>query len=82
MDAKLIEGQFLEVDQSALTGESLPVEKVLGNVAYSSSIVQKGEMNASGVTGMHTYFGKTTKLVEEATNVSHFQRNILKIGTT
>jgi H+-transporting ATPase len=80
-DVKLIEGQFLEVDQSALTGESLPVEKALDDVAYSSSIVRKGEMNALVVnTGMHTYFGKTTKLVEEATNVSHFQKNILKIG--
>ncbi len=80
-DVKLIEGQFLEVDQSALTGESLPAEKALGDVAYSGSIVHKGEMNGLVVnTGMHTYFGKTTKLVEEAANVSHFQKNIRKIG--
>ena len=80
-DVKLIEGQFLEVDQSALTGESLPVDKVLDDVAYSSSIVRKGEMNGLVVnTGMHTYFGKTAKLVEEAANVSHFQKNIVKIG--
>ena len=80
-DVKLIEGQFLEVDQSALTGESLPAEKSLNDVAYSGSIVRKGEMNALVVnTGIHTYFGKTTKLVEEATNVSHFQKNVLKIG--
>jgi H+-transporting ATPase len=80
-DVKLIEGQFLEVDQSALTGESLPVEKELNDVAYSSSIVRKGEMNGLVVnTGMHTYFGKTTKLVEGAANVSHFQKNIVKIG--
>ena len=80
-DVKLIEGQFLEVDQSALTGESLPAEKALNDVAYSGSIVRKGEMNGLVVnTGMHTYFGKTTKLVEEAANVSHFQKNIRKIG--
>ena len=80
-DVKLIEGQFLEVDQSALTGESLPVDKVLDDVAYSSSIVRKGEMNGLVVnTGMHTYFGKTAKLVEGAANVSHFQKNIVKIG--
>ena len=75
-DVKLVEGQFLEVDQSALTGESLPAEKALNDVAYSGSIVRKGEMNALVVnTGMHTYFGRTTKLVEEASNVSHFQKN-------
>ncbi len=80
-DVKLIEGQFLEVDQSALTGESLPVEKTLNDVAYSGSIVRRGEMNALVVnTGIHTYFGRTTKLVEEAINVSHFQRNVAKIG--
>jgi H+-transporting ATPase len=80
-DVKLIKGQYIEVDQSALTGESLPVEKAQGDVAYSSSIVRKGEMNALVVnTGMHTFFGRTTKLVEGAPNVSHFQRNIVKIG--
>ena len=80
-DVKLIEGQYLGGDQSALTGESLPVEKVLNEVAYSSSIVRKGEMNALVVnTGMHTFFGRTTKLVGEASNVSHFQKNIVKIG--
>jgi H+-transporting ATPase len=80
-DVKLIEGQFLEVDQSALTGESLPAEKALNDLAYSGSIVRKGEMNGLVVnTGMHTYFGKTTELVEEAANVSHFQKNIRKIG--
>ncbi len=80
-DLKLIEGQYLEVDQSALTGESLPAEKALNDVAYSGSIVRKGEMNGLvATTGMQTYFGKTTKLVEEASNISHFQKNITKIA--
>ncbi len=80
-DVKLIEGQYLDVDQSALTGESLSVEKAVNDVAYSGSIVRRGEMNGLVVnTGMHTYFGKTTKLVEEATSESHFQKNVLKIG--
>ena len=80
-DVKLIEGQFLEVDQSALTGESLSAEKALNDLAYSGSIVRKGEMNGLVVnTGMLTYFGKTTELVAGAVNVSHFQRNIRKIG--
>jgi H+-transporting ATPase len=80
-DAKLIEGEYLLVDQSALTGESLPVEKHLVDLAYASSIIRQGEMNGVVVaTGMGTYFGKTTKLVEEAETKSHFQKAIVKIG--
>ena len=80
-DAKLVEGEYLLVDQSALTGESLPVEKSQGDLAYSSSIVRQGEMNGVVVaTGMGTYFGRTTKLVEEAGPKSHFQKAIVRIG--
>lgn len=74
-DAKLFDGEYLSVDESALTGESLPVEKYAADVVYSGSIVQKGEMNALVVsTGMRTFFGKTAKLVEEAKTKSHFQK--------
>jgi H+-transporting ATPase len=80
-DVKLIEGDYLLTDESALTGESLPVEKHLSDVAYASSIARQGEMNALVVsTGSRTYFGKTTKLVEEAKTGSHFQKAIIKIG--
>ncbi|MCW4046320.1 MAG: plasma-membrane proton-efflux P-type ATPase [Candidatus Bathyarchaeota archaeon] len=80
-DVKLIEGDYLLADESALTGESLPVEKHQSDVAYASSIVRQGEMNALVVnTGTKTYFGKTTKLVEEAKTRSHFQKAIVKIG--
>ena len=59
-DAKLIKGKYLEIDQSALTGESLPVDKILGDTIYSNSIVKIGEMLAR-VTGIgaQTYFGKS-----------------------
>ena len=80
-DIKLIEGDFLSVDQSALTGESLPVSKNVGEIVFSGTIVKKGEM--TGVvtaTGMHTYFGKTVKLVEDAKTVSSFQKMIAKVG--
>ena len=80
-DAKLFDGDYLLVDESALTGESLPVEKQVADVAYSGSIVQKGEMNALVVsTGMRTFFGKTAKLVVEAKTRSHFQKALIKIG--
>lgn len=80
-DLKLIEGDYLQVDESALTGESLPVEKHTSDTAYSGSVVRKGEMNALVVaTAMNTYFGKTAKLVEEARTVSHFQKAVIKIG--
>jgi H+-transporting ATPase len=80
-DARLLDGDYLLVDQSALTGESLPVEKRRGDLAYASSIVRQGEMNSVVVaTGMQTYFGRTTKLVEEADTRSHFQKAIVKIG--
>ncbi|MEM3459459.1 MAG: plasma-membrane proton-efflux P-type ATPase [Candidatus Bathyarchaeia archaeon] len=80
-DIKLFEGDYLLVDESALTGESLPVEKHVGDVGYAGSIVRQGEMNALVVsTGMNTYFGKTARLVEEAKTQSHFQKAIIKIG--
>ncbi len=80
-DMKLIEGDYLSVDQSALTGESLPVDKKIGDEAYSGSIAKQGEMTGLvTATGMNTYFGKTAHLVEQAKTVSHFQRAVLKIG--
>jgi H+-transporting ATPase len=80
-DVKLIDGDYLLADESALTGESLPVEKHLSDVGYASSIIKQGEMNALVVnTGTRTFFGKTTKLVEEAKTPSHFQKAISKIG--
>jgi H+-transporting ATPase len=80
-DLKLFEGAYLLTDESALTGESLPVEKHPSDVAYAGSIVRQGEMNGLVVTtGMNTYFGKTAKLVEEAQTQSHFQKAVIKIG--
>ncbi len=78
-DIKLIDGDYLEVDQSALTGESLPVEKKKGDISFSSSIIRKGEMDAVvTATGANSFFGRTTELVQGAHTVSHFQRNVVK----
>jgi len=80
-DARLLEGDPIEVDQSALTGESLPVPRASGEVVYSGSIVRQGEIAAMVYgTGAKTYFGKTAQLVQETRTVSHFQRAVLKIG--
>jgi H+-transporting ATPase len=80
-DIALFESDYLSIDQSALTGESLPVDKRTGDLIYSSSIAKQGEM--TGVvtgTGAHTYFGKTAKWVGTARSVSHFQKAVMNIG--
>jgi len=80
-DGRLIGEGYLLADESALTGESLPVEKHQADVAYSSSIVRQGEMDAVvTATGMNTFFGKTAKLVGGAKTHSHFQKAVVKIG--
>src|SRR5277367_1058758 len=80
-DARLLDGDEIEVDQSALTGESLPATRVAGDAVFSGSIVRQGEIGALVyATGTHTYFGKTAELVADTHTVSHFQRAVLKIG--
>ena len=80
-DIKLISGDYLSIDESALTGESLPVEKHKSDLAYSGSVIRQGEMNGLVVgTGLNTFFGKTAKLVAEARTISHFQKAVIKIG--
>lgn len=80
-DLKLTNGNYLELDQSALTGESLPVDKHPGDIAYSGTIVDRGEMEGVVVgTGMQTYFGCTARLVQETQTASHFQKAVLRIG--
>jgi H+-transporting ATPase len=80
-DVRIREGDGLDVDQSALTGESLPVSRNPGDPVYSSSIVRRGESDAVVYgTGPATYLGRTARLVEGVRTVSHFQRAVLRIG--
>ena len=80
-DARLLEGDEISVDQSALTGESMPATRKSGDAVFSGSIVRRGEIDALVyATGGKTYFGKTAELVETAVTVSHFQKAVLKIG--
>jgi H+-transporting ATPase len=80
-DVVLIDGEYLSCDQAALTGESLPVSKKVGDKAYSGSIAKQGSM--TGVvtaTGSNTFFGRTAKLVGSAGAVSHSQRAVTQVG--
>jgi H+-transporting ATPase len=80
-DVEFVDGDPVEVDQSALTGESLPVQREAGQQLYSGSIVRRGELGALVyATGADTYFGKTARLVEGPETPSHFQQAVLKIG--
>ena len=80
-DIQLMSGDYIQVDESALTGESIPAEKYVEDITYSGAIIRKGEMDAIVTsTGMNTYFGRTAKLVAEAKNESHFQKAVMKIG--
>ena len=80
-DLRLVEGAFASIDQSALTGESLPVAKKVGDEAYSGSVVKQGEMTGVVIaTGGTTFFGRTAKLVAGAGSVSHAQRAMFEIG--
>jgi H+-transporting ATPase len=80
-DARLLDGDEISVDQSALTGESLPTTRKSGEAVFSGSIIRRGEIDALVyATGGKTYFGRTAELVETAVTVSHFQKAVLKIG--
>jgi H+-transporting ATPase len=80
-DARLLDGDSMSIDQSTLTGESLPATRNAGDAVFSGSIVRRGESNALVyATGTKTYFGKTAQLVQEAHTDSHFQKAVLKIG--
>ncbi|KAK3128537.1 hypothetical protein QOZ80_6BG0463170 [Eleusine coracana subsp. coracana] len=80
-DARLLEGDPLKIDQSALTGESLPVNKHPGQEVFSGSTVKQGEIEAVVIaTGVHTFFGKAAHLVDSTNNVGHFQQVLTAIG--
>jgi H+-transporting ATPase len=80
-DVVLAVGDYLSADESALTGESLPVDKKVGDTAYAGSIVKLGEMTAIVTAiGSRTFFGRTAQLVATAQTRSHFQRAVMRIG--
>jgi H+-transporting ATPase len=81
-DVRFIDGNYISIDQAALTGESLPVSKKIGDEGYSGSIVKKGEMSAVVIgTGGNTFFGRTANLVATAgSGASHSAQATAQIG--
>lgn len=80
-DARLLQGDPLKIDQSALTGESLPVTKNPSDEVFSGSTCKQGEIEAIVIaTGVHTFFGKAAHLVDNTNQVGHFQKVLTAIG--
>jgi len=80
-DARLLEGDPIEVDQSALTGESLPVERKANESVYSGSIIRQGETDALVyATGAASYYGRTAELVKTTDSQSHLQKAVIRIA--
>lgn len=78
-DAKIVSGELF-IDQSALTGESLPANARKSDVFFSSSIVLRGEATCLAVnTGVNTSFGRTAELVKIAKPRSHQEEIMLAI---
>ncbi|WP_407666434.1 plasma-membrane proton-efflux P-type ATPase [Mycobacterium pinniadriaticum] len=80
-DLRVLDDVSVQVDQSALTGESLAVTRSQGETLFSGSVLVRGEADAVVyATGASSYFGRTAALVQTAGTVSHFQRAVLRIG--
>ena len=79
-DAQLGPG-FCEVDQSALTGESLATTKYEGDEVYQGAVCKRGDLEAivSG-TGKNTFFGKTSTLVASVNQRGNFQKILFKVA--
>jgi len=78
-DVRLAEGQ-IEMDQSALTGESAPVDGGPGATAFAGAVVKRGEATGEvTATGARSKFGKTAELVRTAKTVSHLESTIFSI---
>jgi H+-transporting ATPase len=77
----LIDDGNLLIDQSTLTGESLPLEIEKGSPAFAGTIIRRGEATATVIsTGMRTKFGKTAELVKLAKNTGQLEKIVFSIA--
>jgi H+-transporting ATPase len=80
-DARILTADPVQLDQSALTGESLPVTRGSGEPLYSGAVLKQGEGDALVyATGADTFFGQMAHLAATRPSKSHFQRAVIKIG--
>ena len=80
-DAVLQNGRDLEVDQSAITGESLPATRGKRQMVFSGSVVVSGNMTAVVVgTGVHSVYGRSAQLMREPKTQTHLQKFIFSIA--
>jgi len=78
-DVKLTGGEIL-LDQSMLTGESVPIEAGVGIQTYAGALIRRGEAEAEvTATGAHTKFGRTAELIRTAHVVSTQQKAVLRV---
>nr|QEH60479.1 H+-translocating ATPase P-type [Dunaliella maritima] len=71
----------MQIDQAALTGESLPAKKFTGDVAFSGSSIKQGERHAVVyATGVNTFFGRAAALISGTNNVSNLQTVMNKMS--
>ena len=80
-DCIMVSGEYCSIDQAALTGESLPVNKKIGDLGYSGSVVKSGDMDCLVTfTGANTSFGKIAELSQQDSQLSNFQKSVNTIG--
>ena len=82
-DSRVCKGMEIQVDQAALTGESLPVQMGGGDSVKMGSCVVSGENEAivAPFTGINTFFGKTAALIGSTHDVGNFQKVIIRAHT-
>ena len=80
-DSVLGSGEGMEVDQAALTGESLPVTKFEGELVYQGSVIKRGELRAVvSATGKNSFFGKAASLVDSVDRPGNFQKVLFNMS--